>query len=162
MSFVHILPLHLAQMGWGSLSIEDRKVPHFRPPTPGQIRNSLDITKEKGWKILKSKRHQSTINVNKKPVADDEGQATTEREVFTQPWLSKEWQLSRGAGGWRGGGGWSLSHLLHLTTGLVINSSVTTSPTLAGERMLLIPKVSILSEQMKCSRCAKTFKIYSM
>ena len=32
------------------------------------------------------------------------------------------------------------------TTGLVIKS-VTTSPTLAGERMLFIPKVSILSEQ---------------
>ena len=32
---------------------------------------------------------------------------------------------------------------------LVINSSVTTSPTLAGERMLLIPKVSILSEQIQ-------------
>ena len=39
------------------------------------------------------------------------------------------------------------SHPLQLTTGLVIISSVTTSPTLAGERMLLIPKVSILSEQ---------------
>ena len=36
-----------------------------------------------------------------------------------------------------------VSHPLQLTTGLVINSSVTTSPTLAGERMLLIPKVSI-------------------
>ena len=42
-----------------------------------------------------------------------------------------------------------VSHPLQLTTGLVINSSVTTSPTLAGERMLLIPKVSILSEQIK-------------
>ena len=41
---------------------------------------------------------------------------------------------------WWGGG---VSHPLQLTTGLVINSSVTTSPTLAGERMLLIPKVSI-------------------
>ena len=45
-----------------------------------------------------------------------------------------------------GGGG--LPPPLQLTTGLVINSSVTTSPTLAGEHMLLIPKVSILSEQM--------------
>ena len=45
---------------------------------------------------------------------------------------------------WGGG----VSHPLQLTTGLVINSSVTTSPTLAGERMLLIPKVSILSEQL--------------
>ena len=43
-----------------------------------------------------------------------------------------------------GGGG--VSHPLQLTTGLVIKS-VTTSPTLAGECMLLIPKVSILSEQ---------------
>ena len=45
-----------------------------------------------------------------------------------------------------GGGG--VSHPLQLTTGLVINSSVTTSPTLAGEHMLHIPKVSILSEQL--------------
>ena len=37
------------------------------------------------------------------------------------------------------GGGGDVSHPLQLTTGLVINSSVTTSPTLAGERMLLIP-----------------------
>ena len=44
MSRVHILPLHLAQVGWGSLSNEDRNAPHFRPPTPRQIRNSLDIT----------------------------------------------------------------------------------------------------------------------
>ena len=47
-----------------------------------------------------------------------------------------------------GGGGGGVSHPLQLTTGLVINSSVTTSPTLAGEHMLLIPKVSILSEQI--------------
>ena len=32
-----------------------------------------------------------------------------------------------------------VSRPLQLTTGLVIKSSVTTSPTLAGERMLLIP-----------------------
>ena len=44
-----------------------------------------------------------------------------------------------GGVGWDGVGG-GLSHPLQLTTGLVINSSVTTSPTLAGERMLLIPK----------------------
>ena len=44
-----------------------------------------------------------------------------------------------------------VSHPLQLTTGLVIKS-VTTSPTLAGERMLLIPKVSILSEQSKVRR----------
>ena len=47
---------------------------------------------------------------------------------------------------WGGGG---VSRPLQLTTGLAINSSVTTSPTLAGERMILIPKVSILSEQIK-------------
>ena len=40
---------------------------------------------------------------------------------------------------WGGGGGGVVSHTLQLTTGLVINNSVTTSPTLAGERMLLIP-----------------------
>ena len=38
--------------------------------------------------------------------------------------------------------------VLVLTTGLVVNSFVITSPTLAGERMLLIPKASILSEQI--------------
>ena len=48
-----------------------------------------------------------------------------------------------------GGGGGGVSHPLQLTIGLVINSSVTTSPTLAGEHMLLIPKVSILSEQTR-------------
>ena len=32
--------------------------------------------------------------------------------------------------------------------GLVVNTLVITSPTLAGERKLLIPKVSILSEQI--------------
>ena len=45
------------------------------------------------------------------------------------------------------GGGESVSHPLQLTTRLVVNSFVITSPTLAGERVLLIPKVSILSEQ---------------
>ena len=44
-----------------------------------------------------------------------------------------------------GGGG--VSHPSQLTTGLVIKS-VTTSPTLASERMLFILQVSILSEQM--------------
>ena len=44
------------------------------------------------------------------------------------------------------GGG--VSHPSHLITGLVIKS-VTTSPTLAGERMLFILQVSILSEQKK-------------
>ena len=41
-----------------------------------------------------------------------------------------------------------VSHPLQLTTGLVVNSFVITSPTLAGEHMLLIPKVSILLEQI--------------
>ena len=45
---------------------------------------------------------------------------------------------------WGGGGG--VSYPSQLTTGLVIKS-VTTSPTLAGERMLFILQVSILSEQ---------------
>ena len=44
-----------------------------------------------------------------------------------------------------GGGG--VSHPLQLTTGLVIKS-ITTSPTLAGEHMLFILQVSILSEQI--------------
>ena len=39
-----------------------------------------------------------------------------------------------------------VSHPLQLTTGLVIKS-VTTSPTLAGEHMLFILQVGILSEQ---------------
>ena len=46
---------------------------------------------------------------------------------------------------WCWGGG--VSHPLQRTTGLVIKS-VTTSPTLAGERMLFILQVSILSEQL--------------
>ena len=33
MSFVQIFPLHLGQVGWGSLSKEDRNVPHFRSHT---------------------------------------------------------------------------------------------------------------------------------
>ena len=44
---------------------------------------------------------------------------------------------------WWGG----VSHPLQRTTGLVFKS-VTTSPTLAGERMLFILQVSILSEQI--------------
>ena len=47
-----------------------------------------------------------------------------------------------------GGGGGGVSHPSQLTTGLVIKS-VTTSPTLAGERMLFILQVSILSEQIQ-------------
>ena len=46
------------------------------------------------------------------------------------------------------GGGGRVSQLLQLTTGLVVNSFIIINPTLAGERMLRIPKVSILSEQM--------------
>ena len=42
--------------------------------------------------------------------------------------------------------GGDVSHPLQLTTGLVIKS-ITTSPTLAGEHMLFILQVSILSEQ---------------
>ena len=38
-----------------------------------------------------------------------------------------------------GGGGGVVSHPLQLTTGLVVNSFIITNPTLAGERMLLIP-----------------------
>ena len=49
------------------------------------------------------------------------------------------------------GGG--VSHPSQLTTGLVIKS-VTTSPTLAGERMLFILQVSILSEQLRDVRKA--------
>ena len=45
---------------------------------------------------------------------------------------------------WGGG----VSHPLQLTPGLVIKS-VTTSPTLAGEHMLFILQVSILSEQIE-------------
>ena len=37
-----------------------------------------------------------------------------------------------------GGGGGVVSHPLQLTTGLVINNSVTTSPTFGSEHMLLI------------------------
>ena len=47
-----------------------------------------------------------------------------------------------------GEGGGGVSHPLQLTTRLVVNSFIITNPTLAGERLLLIPKASILSEQM--------------
>ena len=53
-----------------------------------------------------------------------------------------------------GGGGGGVSHPSQLTTGLVIKS-VTTSPTLAGERMLFILQVSILSEQTMYSNPRK-------
>ena len=56
----------------------------------------------------------------------------------------------------RGGGGGGVSHPFQLTTGLVIKS-VTTSPTLAGERMLFILQVSILSEQMEFCFSQNTF-----
>ena len=48
------------------------------------------------------------------------------------------------------GGGGGVSHPLQLTTGLVIKS-ITTSPTLAGEHMLFILQVSILSEQIQAA-----------
>ena len=93
-SMVHIFPLHLVQVGWGSLSKEDRNAPHFWPPTPGQSLNPFDITnneKEERWKILKFQKVEETPihppNVNKDA---DEGQDHTEREVFTHRWLSKE------------------------------------------------------------------------
>ena len=59
---------------------------------------------------------------------------------------------------WGGGGGGS--HPSQLTTGLVIKS-VTTSPTLAGERMLFILQVSILSEQTNniCEKIEQVFKM---
>ena len=50
-------------------------------------------------------------------------------------------------GGWEEGG--VGSHPLQLTTGLVVNSFIITNPTLAGEHMLLIRKVSIVWEQMQ-------------
>ena len=50
-----------------------------------------------------------------------------------------------------GGGGGGVSYPLQLTTGLVVNSFIIINPILAGERVLLIPKVSILSEQLKLS-----------
>ena len=54
-------------------------------------------------------------------------------------------------GGWVGGRreGLALPPPLQLTTGLVVNSFIITNPTLAGERMVLIRKVSILWEQMQ-------------
>ena len=57
-----------------------------------------------------------------------------------------------------GVGGGGVSHPLQLTTGLVVNSCIITNPTLAGERMLLIPKVSILSEQMWMFFAYSTFE----
>ena len=55
------------------------------------------------------------------------------------------------------GGG--VSHPSHLTTGLVIKS-VTTSPTLAGERMLFILQVSILSEQTTIRLLPQQFQCF--
>ena len=53
-----------------------------------------------------------------------------------------------------------VSHPLQLTTGLVIKS-VTTSPTLAGEHMLFILQVSILSEQTKFTEETITLKLHN-
>ena len=58
---------------------------------------------------------------------------------------------------WGGGGG--VSHPSQLTTGLIIKS-VTTSPTLAGERMLFILQVSILSEQIGFSDVFCDYKTF--
>ena len=58
------------------------------------------------------------------------------------------------------GGGGGVSHPSQLTTGLVIKS-VATSPTLAGEHMLFILQVSILSEQTICSDRILTCRIKS-
>ena len=57
-----------------------------------------------------------------------------------------------------GGGGGVVSHPSQLTTGLVIKS-VTTSPTLAGERMLFILQVSILSEQLPSLQPLPLFEV---
>ena len=95
-SQAHTLPLHLVQVGWGSLSREDRKAPHFLPPTPGHNRNSLDITNQrKRWQILKFKVEETPIHPPTKNKDADKGQDHTEREVFTQRWLS----LYAGVGG---------------------------------------------------------------
>ena len=51
--------------------------------------------------------------------------------------------------------GVGVSHPSQLTTGLVIKS-VTTSPTLAGERMLFILQVRILSEQIPFQEYVET------
>ena len=50
-----------------------------------------------------------------------------------------------------------LSLPLQLTTGLVVNSFIITNPTLAGERMLLIPKVSSVgtNKNSKIIKCRK-------
>ena len=55
-----------------------------------------------------------------------------------------------------GGGGGDVCHPLQLTTGPVINSFIKPIPTLAGERMLFIPKVSILSEQTDIPQTKQT------
>ena len=54
-----------------------------------------------------------------------------------------------------------VSHPLQLTTGLVIKS-VTTSPTLAGEHMLFILQVSILSEQLIYCLCELSLAYLSL
>ena len=149
MSLVQILPLHLAQVGWGSVSKVDRKAPHFLAPTPGQIRNSLDITNERERKentqAQKLKRNPVHPPKSKHKVSSRRRRAGHHGERGLYPAVVEQ-RMTVEPRCWGGGGG--VSHPLQLTTGLVINSSVTTSPTLAGERMLLIPKVSILSEHI--------------
>ena len=148
MSLVHILPLHLVQVGWGSRSSLARKAPHFLAPTPGQILNSFDIiaNKEKERKENthpQEKVFQSTSTKRKQCLADDSSRSPQEQRGLTTPVV--EQRMTAEPRCWGGGGG--VSHPSQLTTGLVIKS-VTTSPTLAGERMLFILQVSILSEQM--------------
>ena len=147
MSLVQILPLHLAQVGWGSLSNEDRNAPNFRLPAPGQICNSLDITKRIRIrkKILKQKVEETSIHHQRKQSsrrrrAGRHGERGLNSTVVEQRMTVEPWS-------WGGGGGGvvvAVSHPFQLNTGLVVNSFVITSPTSAGERMLLIPKVSRL------------------
>ena len=88
MSLVQILPLHLAQVGWGSRSNLARKAPHFLAPTPGQILNSLDITESKKRKkenTQQKRKYSSTHppNVNKKSSRRQQQVTTGARGLHT-------------------------------------------------------------------------------
>ena len=53
MSLVHILPLHLGQVGWGSLSNEDRNASHFRPSPQDKFVILLTQSKQTEERIFK-------------------------------------------------------------------------------------------------------------
>ena len=120
MSLVQILSIHLVQVGQGSLSREDRKAPHFRPPTPGHNLNTLDIIKERKSTQMK-KVEETPIHPPKRKQrcrrrAGPHGKRGLHSKVVEQ-------RMTVEPLCWGGGGG--VSHPLQLTTGLVVNNFIT-------------------------------------